>query len=138
MALLVSPHPCPGTQIGSLCAQRRPDLHERAGTSSLVQRMPRKTFQLIHSARSDNGGEVSGSGHLRPLGHACQSIAVKDKASDCVSALDAMRCGKRCTPCGQPTATAIRPAQYRAWASSGTSTTHNRRGAPWSRRIARR
>src|SRR5262249_39161296 len=34
-----------------------------------------------------------------------------------------MRCGKRCTSCGQPTATAILPAQYRAAASSGTSTT---------------
>src|SRR6266550_1670657 len=45
------------------------------------------------------------------------------KVSDCGSALNAMRCGKRCTSCGQPTATAILPAQYRAWASSGTSTT---------------
>src|SRR6185437_5957566 len=34
-----------------------------------------------------------------------------------------MLCGKRCTSCGQPTATAIRPAQYRASASPGTSTT---------------
>src|SRR5260221_193381 len=33
------------------------------------------------------------------------------------------RCGKRCTSCGQPTATAILPAQYFASASSGTSTT---------------
>jgi hypothetical protein len=34
-----------------------------------------------------------------------------------------MRCGKRCTSFGQPTATAILPAQYRASASSRTSTT---------------
>src|SRR5499427_5502244 len=47
----------------------------------------------------------------------------QDGASDCVSVLNAMRCGKRCTSCGQPTATATRPAQYRAAASSGTSTT---------------
>ena len=32
-------------------------------------------------------------------------------------------CGKRCTSCGQPTATAILPAQYRAWSSPGVSMT---------------
>src|SRR6185312_3330995 len=53
----------------------------------------------------------------------------QDKASDCVSAFSVQRsalharCGKRCTSCGQPTATATLPAQYRAAASSGTSTT---------------
>src|SRR5215469_1715520 len=47
----------------------------------------------------------------------------QDRSSPCASVLSGMRCGKRCTSCGQPTATAIRPAQYRAWASSATSTT---------------
>src|SRR5215469_16714990 len=33
-----------------------------------------------------------------PVDHASQ-----EKASDCASVLNAMRCGKRCTSCGQPT-----------------------------------
>ena len=45
----------------------------------------------------------------------------EEGVSACTAA--SYRCGKRCTSCGQPTATAIRPAQYRAWSSSGTSTT---------------
>src|ERR1700722_5553644 len=61
---------------------------------------------------------------------ACRTITVssssgacsQDEAPDCASVLSA-RCGKRCTSCGQPIATAIRPAQYRASASPGTSTT---------------
>src|SRR5579859_4114574 len=68
------------------------------------------------------------SGWITTRPRCCQAPALVpgyDKASDCVSALNAMRCGKRCTSCGQPTATAILPAQFRASASSGTSTTAN-------------
>jgi hypothetical protein len=45
-------------------------------TSPRVQRMPRRAFRLIHGAPT-NGGEVSRSRRLRPLGRARQNIAVK-------------------------------------------------------------
>src|SRR5436190_22364447 len=76
----------------------------------------------MHGARTTTAVR-SAALDLRPLGNALSEHPSQDKASDCLSVLHAMRCGKRCTSCGQPTATAILPAQYRASASSGTSTT---------------
>src|SRR6476619_1499532 len=68
------------------------------------------TARLELTRRESGSGRECGADHHR-----------YDAASDCVSALSAIRCGKRCTSCGQPTATAIRPAQYLAACSAATS-----------------
>jgi hypothetical protein len=47
-------------------------IHERAGTSPRVQRMPGTAVRLTRGACCGYGGEVSRSGHRRPPGHARQ------------------------------------------------------------------
>ena len=73
-----------------------------------------------------NGGEVSRSRHLRPLGHARQNIAVKTRFSGCASVLERQCDAGSGAP---PAASRRRPRsgrpKYRAAASSGTSTTAN-------------